>query len=204
MHNSEPARHILKNVYHIIMWTILAPAPQKRFIRKNLEALFIILLKPSLNEQKEFDCLILFKNGVTYWIAPFINLMEHWKWINKFEKLLLNKNYICYLLINVLGDVFVFFMNFLKFFLSKRCSLKKSCSLMCKKRQFIISAESLKNTLEGVFFSKIAGLLAATWLNNKLLTGIFQLFCLVLGITCFWLMLLLLFYYCKVVFLWKL
>ena len=33
---------------------------------------------------------------------------------------------------------------------------------MFKKIQFIILAESLKNTLEGVFFGKVAGLLAAT------------------------------------------
>ena len=59
-HNSEAARHILKNVDHIITWTILAPAPKKTSISKKLEALFIAQLKPSLNEQKEFDLLILF------------------------------------------------------------------------------------------------------------------------------------------------
>ena len=28
-HNSEPARHILKNADHLITWTILAPEPKK-------------------------------------------------------------------------------------------------------------------------------------------------------------------------------
>ena len=34
-------------------------------IHKNLEAIFIALLKPSLNEQKNFERLILFRNGIT-------------------------------------------------------------------------------------------------------------------------------------------
>ena len=65
-HNLVLARHILKNIGHIVTWTILVPASKKRSIRKNyLLRLFIAQLKPSLNKQKEFDCLILFKNGIT-------------------------------------------------------------------------------------------------------------------------------------------
>ena len=64
-HNSQSVRHILKNVGHIITWTILIPAPKKRSIRKNLETLFIAQLKPSLKGQKEFDHLTLFKNVIT-------------------------------------------------------------------------------------------------------------------------------------------
>ena len=37
----------------------------KTDISKNLEAIFIALLKPSLNEQKNFERLILFTNGTT-------------------------------------------------------------------------------------------------------------------------------------------
>ena len=37
----------------------------KNDIHKNLEAIFIALLKPSLNEQKTFQRLILFRNGIT-------------------------------------------------------------------------------------------------------------------------------------------
>ena len=48
-------------------------------------------------------------------------------------------------------------------FLPKRYSLKIVVPrFKNKKRQFIILAESLKNTLEGVLFSKFADLLAAT------------------------------------------
>ena len=52
-HNSRLARHIFRNVGHIITWTILAPAPKKRSMSKNLEEEFFILqLKPLLNEQR--------------------------------------------------------------------------------------------------------------------------------------------------------
>ena len=64
-HNSEPAKHILKHVDHIITWKIICSAPKKQSLRKNLEALFIAQLKPYLNEQKEFDRLVLFRNGIT-------------------------------------------------------------------------------------------------------------------------------------------
>ena len=37
---------------------------ERRQNMKNLEPLFIAQLKPSLNGQKEFDCLILLKNGI--------------------------------------------------------------------------------------------------------------------------------------------
>ena len=46
-------------------WKILCHASKKTDIRKNLEAIFIALLKPSLNEQKNFERLILFRNGIT-------------------------------------------------------------------------------------------------------------------------------------------
>ena len=38
---------------------------KKTDIHKNLEVIFIALLKPSLNEQKNFEHLILFRNVVT-------------------------------------------------------------------------------------------------------------------------------------------
>lgn len=79
-HNSEPARYILKNVDHIITWPIVAPAPKKRSIRKNLEALFNSQLKPSLNEPKEFDSLILFNNGITSWFQIIKKLRHTMQW----------------------------------------------------------------------------------------------------------------------------
>ena len=39
--------------------------PLKSDIRKNLEANFIALLKLSLSEQNNFECLIVFRNGIT-------------------------------------------------------------------------------------------------------------------------------------------
>ena len=39
---------------------VTAPTLKERSIRRNLEVLFIAQLKPSLNEQKESDRLILF------------------------------------------------------------------------------------------------------------------------------------------------
>ena len=63
--NSEPAKHLTKNIDHVFTWKILCTASSKVSIRKNLEASFIALMKPSLNEQKDFERLILFRNGVT-------------------------------------------------------------------------------------------------------------------------------------------
>ena len=40
-------------------------APSNSQIRKNLEALLIDIMKPSLNEQTNFDHLIRFRNGIT-------------------------------------------------------------------------------------------------------------------------------------------
>ena len=102
-HKSEPARHVLKDVDHIITLTIKAPAPKKRFIRKNLEILFIIQFKRSLNEQNNALLTDYFLYYLILIICINIDIVEiylicsyktfyHWKWINKFEKLLLNKN----------------------------------------------------------------------------------------------------------------
>ena len=41
----------------------LCRASKNTDIRKNLEAVIIALLKPSLNEQKNFELLILFRNA---------------------------------------------------------------------------------------------------------------------------------------------
>ena len=41
------------------------PAPSHKYLKKNLEAIFIALYKPSLNDQKSFDTLMLFRNGIT-------------------------------------------------------------------------------------------------------------------------------------------
>ena len=64
-HKSEPAQHIKKHIGHLLDWSILCSAPSNSQIRKNLEALFIGIMKPSLNEQTNFDRLTLFRNGIT-------------------------------------------------------------------------------------------------------------------------------------------
>lgn len=61
---SEPAKHLKKNNGHHFNWIILSKAPSGERDRKNLEAYFIILEKPSLNNQVKFNDLILFRNGI--------------------------------------------------------------------------------------------------------------------------------------------
>ena len=64
-HKSEPAQYIKNHIGHLFEWFILYNAPSNSQIRKNLEALFIGIMKPSLNEQTNFDRLTLFRNGIT-------------------------------------------------------------------------------------------------------------------------------------------
>ena len=64
-HKSEPAQHIKSHIGHLFDWSIVCNAPSNIQIRKNLEALFIGNIKPSLNEQTNFDRLTLFRNGTT-------------------------------------------------------------------------------------------------------------------------------------------
>ena len=56
-HKSEPARHINDHAKHEFEWSILCNAPIKEHLKKNLEALSIGVLEPSLNEQTSFDIL---------------------------------------------------------------------------------------------------------------------------------------------------
>ena len=41
-------------------------------MHKNLEAIFIALLKLSLHEQKNCECLILFRNSIIFYFSFFI------------------------------------------------------------------------------------------------------------------------------------
>ena len=63
--DSEPPRQLNKHIDHVFTWKILYHAYKKTNIRKNLEAIFIALSKPSLNRQKNVERLILFRNGIT-------------------------------------------------------------------------------------------------------------------------------------------
>ena len=57
-----------QNTFEATSTTILhGPSFQmlQKMTRKNLEASYIALWKPNLNEQKDFERLVLFRNGVT-------------------------------------------------------------------------------------------------------------------------------------------
>ena len=63
--SSEPSKHLRSNINHCFTWAVISNAPKNAKTRKNLEASYIALWKPDLNEQKDFERLVLFRNGVT-------------------------------------------------------------------------------------------------------------------------------------------
>ena len=62
--NSEPEKHLARNIEHEFSWYILARAPVNTIKRRILEVYFIKLIVPSLNDQLD-NVLMLFRNGVT-------------------------------------------------------------------------------------------------------------------------------------------
>ena len=65
---SKPATHLKRNIDHYFTWRILCNVPSNARTRKNIEAFFIAIMRPSLNEQTDSDVLILFRNGVTWFM----------------------------------------------------------------------------------------------------------------------------------------
>ena len=63
--SSEPLKHLQSNINYYFTWAVISNAPKNAKTRKNLEALYIALWKPDLNEQKDFERLVSFRNGVT-------------------------------------------------------------------------------------------------------------------------------------------
>ena len=66
--SSEPSKHLRSNINHYIIWAVISSAPPQKKnakTRKTLKASYIALRKPDLNEQKHFERLVLFRNGVT-------------------------------------------------------------------------------------------------------------------------------------------
>ena len=59
--SSEPSKHLRNNINHYFTWAVISNAPKNAKTRKNLEASYIALWKPSLNEQKDFERLVLFR-----------------------------------------------------------------------------------------------------------------------------------------------
>ena len=62
---SEPAKHLRQNLTHSFVWSIISSAPNNTRTRTNLEALFIAIKKPPLNEQVQSNMLNLFRHGIT-------------------------------------------------------------------------------------------------------------------------------------------
>ena len=62
---SEPAKHLSVNINHSFNWTILSKASHNTRKGKILEAFFIKVKRPSLNNQSDNYKLKLFHNGVT-------------------------------------------------------------------------------------------------------------------------------------------
>ena len=63
--SSEPSKQLRSNINHYFIWAIISNAPKIAKTRKNLEVSCTALWKPGLNEQKGFETLVLFRNGVT-------------------------------------------------------------------------------------------------------------------------------------------
>ena len=49
---------------HYFTWAVISNVLKSTKTRKNFEALYIAHWKPDLNEQKDFERLVLFRNGV--------------------------------------------------------------------------------------------------------------------------------------------
>ena len=64
-HINQDQQSIYKHIEYFFPWSILCNAPSNNRIRKNLEAFFIGIIKPFINEQTNFACLTLFHNGIT-------------------------------------------------------------------------------------------------------------------------------------------
>ena len=62
---SKRSRHLKNKTTHGFTWNVLMAAPVHNSMRKNLEASFIALGRPSMNEQINSKKLLLFRNGVT-------------------------------------------------------------------------------------------------------------------------------------------
>ena len=62
---SNPVKHLSDNIDHSFTWKAICNAPNRKTVRKILEAYFIATMKPSLNDQIDSDLLELFRNGIT-------------------------------------------------------------------------------------------------------------------------------------------
>ena len=61
----KPAKHLFQHPDHLFQLKVLMSAPMNNRKRKILEAFFIGVKHPTLNEQKDSKKLTLFRNGVS-------------------------------------------------------------------------------------------------------------------------------------------
>ena len=61
---SEHAKHLIGNTFHKFTWKLVSIAPSHFCRTEILEALFIALRKPALNDQLEDHSLSLFRHGI--------------------------------------------------------------------------------------------------------------------------------------------
>ena len=64
-HDSEPLKHLNKDIEHACNWKILINPSKHTMKRKNLQEIYIILLRPSLNSQSKPNEFLLFRNCIT-------------------------------------------------------------------------------------------------------------------------------------------
>ena len=58
--------HQVSYFYCYFTWAVISKTPKNAKTRENLEASYIALWKPDLNGQKDFQKLVLFRNGVLH------------------------------------------------------------------------------------------------------------------------------------------
>ena len=62
--SSKPSKYLQSNINHYFTWAVISNVPKNAKTRKNLEASCIPLCKPDLNQPKDFQRLVLFRNSV--------------------------------------------------------------------------------------------------------------------------------------------
>ena len=67
----EPSRHLKSNPTRAFTRNVLMAAPMNDRVKKNLEALFTALSRPSMNGQIDSKKLLLFRNGVSWQFYSF-------------------------------------------------------------------------------------------------------------------------------------
>ena len=62
---SEPSKHLNQNINYMFTWSVICSAPKIDRTRQNLEAFYITIMRPNLNEQCDSIVLTAFRNDIT-------------------------------------------------------------------------------------------------------------------------------------------